>query len=78
MMNAETRLTHALTRLEAAYARLESALEAHPDIDGDELARLQKALTVAEQEQATLAAANRLAAEKLDQTIGRLRGLIGV
>jgi hypothetical protein len=70
------RLGRALHRLDKAIERLERALVAHPAADGAELGRLEAALKAAETEQLALADANRIAAERLEQTIGRLRGLL--
>jgi hypothetical protein len=69
------RLGRALHRLDRAVERLERALAAHSG-DGAELGRLEAALKAAEAEQVALADANRIAAERLEQTIGRLRGLL--
>jgi hypothetical protein len=44
--------------------------------DGAELARVAAALRAAEMEQVSLMEANTGAAERIDNTIGRLRGLL--
>ena len=73
---ADSRLSRALQRLDRAIDRLERAASDRPDGDGAAVGRLEEALRVAEAEQLALADANRLAAERLEQTIGRLRGLL--
>ena len=70
------RLARALHRLDRAIERLERAMLAHPVGNGVEIGRLEAALKAAEAEQVALSDANRLAAERLEQTIGRLRGLL--
>lgn len=69
------RLGLALQRLDKAVERLERALAVH-SADGAEVGRLEAALKAAEAEQVALADANRMAADRLEQTIGRLRGLL--
>jgi hypothetical protein len=78
MNDSETggRLGRALHRLDRAIEQLERALTAHPGSDGAEIGRLEAALKAAEAEQVALANANHMAAERLEQTIGRLRGLL--
>jgi hypothetical protein len=73
---AESRLTRAMQRLDQAIDRLERAASERPDGDGAAVGRLEDALRAAEAEQVALADANRIAAERLEQTIGRLRGLL--
>ena len=72
---AAGRLGRALHRLDKAVERLEQALAAQPE-NGADIGRLEAALKAAEAEQVALADANRIAAERLEQTIGRLRGLL--
>jgi hypothetical protein len=72
---ADSRLTRAVHRLDRAIDRLERAVLDRPE-DGASVGRLEQALRAAEAEQLALADANRLAAERLEQTIGRLRGLL--
>jgi hypothetical protein len=74
----DSRLTRAMTRLEQAIERVEQALAQRGDHAGNgaDLGRLEAALRAAEAEQVVLADANRVAAERLEQTIGRLRGLL--
>ena len=72
---AAGRLGRALQRLDKAVERLERVLTAQSG-NGAEVGRLEAALKAAEAEQVALADANRVAAERLEQTIGRLRGLI--
>ena len=72
---AAGRLGRALQRLDRAVERLERALQSHAG-DGAEVGRLEAALKAAEAEQEALAGANRVAADRLEQTIGRLRGLL--
>lgn len=69
------RLGRALQRLDRAIERLERALAVH-SVDGAEVGRLEAALKAAEAEQMALSDANRIAADRLEQTIGRLRGLL--
>ncbi len=80
MMMDSSRYGRAISRLEAAIAQLEtsldSSLQARPEMDAEELSRLSAALRAAEQENDALVQANRRAAERLEQTIGRLRGLL--
>jgi hypothetical protein len=73
---ADSRLTRAVHRLDRAIDRLERAVLDRPEGDGASVDRLEAALRAAEAEQIALADANRVAAERLEQTIGRLRGLL--
>lgn len=56
--------------------RLEQAVSSRSDRDREEVSRLGAALRAAQMEQASLADANTVAAERVDNTIGRLRGLL--
>jgi hypothetical protein len=69
-------LNAACARLQAAIDRLERALAAREDRDRGSRARLDASLQEAQAERATLTEVNRTTLERLDQTIGRLRGLL--
>lgn len=69
-------LDAACARLDAAVQRLDAALASRIDLGDAERRRLADALTAAESEQVALVEANRAAAQRIDQTIGRLRGLL--
>lgn len=73
---ADSRLARAMHRLDQAIDRLEQAAGERTPTNGAELGQLEAALRAAEAEQEALADANRIAAERLEQTIGRLRGLL--
>jgi len=66
----------AARRLERAIEYLEEVAVRAAERDGAELARLSAALRAAEMEQTSLIDANAGAAERIDNTIGRLRGLL--
>lgn len=69
-------LEAAYQRLEAAVDRLEAALAARGDQVHAERSRADALLQAAQTERASLTEINRAAIERLDQTIGRLRGLL--
>jgi len=66
----------AAKRLERAVEHLEEVALRAVERDGAEVARLSAALRAAEMEQTSLIDANAGAAERIDNTIGRLRGLL--
>lgn len=66
----------AAKRLERAIEHLEEVALRVVERDGAELARVSAALRAAEMEQISLMEANNGAAERIDNTIGRLRGLL--
>jgi hypothetical protein len=66
----------AAKRLERAVEHLEEVALRAAERDGAEVARLSAALRAAEMEQTSLIDANAGAAERIDNTIGRLRGLL--
>ncbi len=76
MVITDSRYAQAVNRVEAALARLEGAIQARPPVDPAEVSRVASALRAAEEQNAALVLANRQAAERLEQTIGRLRGLL--
>ncbi|HUA51523.1 MAG TPA: hypothetical protein VMB81_05130 [Candidatus Sulfotelmatobacter sp.] len=69
-------LEAACQRLQAAIDRLESALNSHDDRERGARAQLDASLQAAHAERATLSEVNRTTLERLDATIGRLRGLL--
>jgi hypothetical protein len=69
-------LEAACQRLEAAIDRLETALARRDERERGARARLDASLQEAQAERATLTEVNRTTLERLDQTIGRLRGLL--
>lgn len=76
MTSASPALDAALARLETAIRRLDAALASRIDLGDAERRRLADALTAAESEQAALVEANRTAAQRIDDTIDRLRGVL--
>jgi hypothetical protein len=76
MSNPDQPYAQAVGRLEAAVMRLEAAIRLRPAVPAEELTRLNSALRAAEEQNAALVTANRKAAERLESTIGRLRGLL--
>ncbi|MFD2263533.1 hypothetical protein ACFSM5_11590 [Lacibacterium aquatile] len=76
MSTSDQNYAQAVGRLEAAVQRLESAIHTRPSVPPEELNRLSGALRAAEDQNSALVAANRKAAERLESTIGRLRGLL--
>ena len=69
-------LDAACQRLRAAIERLEAAIAARDDRERGARAQLDASLQEAQSERATLTEVNRTTLERLDQTIGRLRGLL--
>lgn len=69
-------LEAAYQRLQAAVDRLEAALAVRGDQVNAERSRADALLQAAQTERANLTEINRAAIERLDQTIGRLRGLL--
>lgn len=69
------RLDAAQRRLEAALARIEAALERAPDAGGD--SGLAEDLARAREDYAALKASTDRVAARLDDTIDRLRRLLG-
>ena len=69
-------LDAACQRLRAAIERLETAIATRDDRERGARARLDASLQEAQSERATLTEVNRTTLERLDQTIGRLRGLL--
>jgi len=69
-------LEAACQRLQAAIDRLESALASRDGRERGARARLDASLQAAQAERATLTEVNRTTLERLDATIGRLRGLL--
>jgi hypothetical protein len=69
-------LDAAVVRLEAGFSHLETAVSQKFDRDEAEIARLRAEVAKAEAAYADALALNRTAAEQLDQSIGRLHGLI--
>jgi septal ring factor EnvC (AmiA/AmiB activator) len=76
MEHVETPLATAARRLERAIERLEQVVSSRSERDREEAARLTAALRAAQMEQASLADANHVAADRVENTIGRLRGLL--
>jgi hypothetical protein len=70
-----SRLDDAQARLEAALARLEAAIAAAPAADGN--ADLAAALEQAQQERVAIRERADTAGMRLDETIGRLREILG-
>jgi hypothetical protein len=66
----------ACQRLQAAIDRLEAALRTRSAQDAAERTQLDTSLREAQEERVTLTEVNRTTLERLDQTIGRLRGLL--
>jgi hypothetical protein len=69
-------LEAACQRLRAAIDRLEATLATREERERGARARLDASLEAAQAERATLTEVNRTTLERLDQTIGRLRGLL--
>jgi hypothetical protein len=69
-------LEAACQRLRAAIDRLDAALATREERERGARARLDASLQAAQAERATLTEVNRTTLERLDQTIGRLRGLL--
>src|SRR5277367_1664026 len=69
-------LEAACQRLEAAIDRLEAALGARETRERATQQQLDASLQAAQAERADLTEVNRTTLERLDQTIGRLRGLL--
>jgi hypothetical protein len=69
-------LEAACQRLSAAIDRLEVALRTRNEQEHDARTRLDASLREAQEERVTLTEVNRTTLERLDQTIGRLRGLL--
>jgi hypothetical protein len=69
-------LEAACRRLEAAIDRLETALTARTTREQAVQEQLDASLQAAQAERADLTEVNRTTLERLDQTIGRLRGLL--
>ena len=69
-------LEAACQRLRAAIDRLEATLATRDERERGARARLDASLEAAQTERATLTEVNRTTLERLDQTIGRLRGLL--
>ena len=69
-------LEAASQRLRSAIDRLEAAVAAREAREGQARAQLDASLQVAQAERATLTEVNRTTLERLDATIGRLRGLL--
>lgn len=72
-----TSLQDAQTRLEAALDRLEQALDGKPAAAGGDVEDLTRALAAAQAEYVDLKARSDQVAERLDQTVARLRRLLG-
>jgi hypothetical protein len=66
----------ACQRLQAAIDRLEIALGTRDEHERAARTRLDASLREAQEERVTLTEVNRTTLERLDQTIGRLRGLL--
>jgi hypothetical protein len=69
-------LDAAVVRLEAGFSHLETAVSQKFDRDEAEIARLRADVAKIETAYAEALALNRVAAEQLDQSIGRLHDLI--
>jgi septal ring factor EnvC (AmiA/AmiB activator) len=69
-------LEAACRRLEAAIDRLETALATRDARERSAQQQLDASLQAAQAERADLTEVNRTTLERLDQTIGRLRGLL--
>jgi hypothetical protein len=69
-------LEAACQRLSAAIDRLEVALRNRNEQEGAARTQLDASLREAQEERVTLTEVNRTTLERLDQTIGRLRGLL--
>ena len=69
-------LEAACQRLSAAIDRLEIALRNRNEQESAARTQLDASLREAQEERVTLTEVNRTTLERLDQTIGRLRGLL--
>jgi len=69
-------LEAACERLAAAIERLEDALASREEREGEARAQLDASLEAAHADKENLTEVNRTTLERLDQTIGRLRGLL--
>ncbi len=73
-----TSLQDAQTRLEAALARLERSLDRAPVPGAGDVRELERALAKARADYTDLKARSDSVADRLDETIARLRRLLGV